>query len=99
MNKPIILEIDNVRIRKWDDQNYFIERKETYFNPKEKAETIGYKFKGYYPTVFKALKAISDKELLVNEKAISDLKSYLNEVTWSNMKVIFAIENAVGDSE
>lgn len=55
MSKPIIMQIDNVRIGKWDDQNYFIERKETYWNPKDKKEITDYRFKGYYSTILKAL--------------------------------------------
>ncbi|GAQ18007.1 hypothetical protein OPHB3_1946 [Oceanobacillus picturae] len=90
--KPIIMEIDNVRIRKWDESNYFIERLETYWNPKEKKETTDYKFKGYYSTVSACLKAISSKGLLVEEKDVSDLESHLKEVEQSNAKLMKALE-------
>ncbi len=90
-NKPVIMEIDNVRIRKWDDSNYFIERLETYWNPKEKQEITDYKFKGFYSTLTACFKAMNAKCLLINEKAVSDLKSHLNEVERSNQKLFMAL--------
>lgn len=97
-NKPTILEIDNIRIRKWDDLNYFIEREETYWNPKEKKETTGYRFKGYYSSVLACLKEISIKGLLVDENSVKGLGTYLKEVERSNQLILDAIEKASGDS-
>lgn len=92
MSKPIILEIDNVRIRRWDDQNLFVEREETYWNPKEKQQTTGYRFKGYYYTVSACLREIARKELLIDENNSHDLKSVLNQIEISNQKIVDAIE-------
>lgn len=94
--KPIILEIDNVRIRKWDDMNYFIEREETkeIFNPQTKQKGIktDYQFKGYYPSILRALQAIHTKGLLIKENSVQDIKSLSNQIEISNREVIRAIE-------
>jgi len=91
VNKPIILEIDNVRIRKWDEQNYYIEREETYFNPKEKKDITDYRFKGYYSTVLGALESIHLKGLLIDNDSIGDLTDVLEQVMDSEKRVVDAI--------
>lgn len=89
--KPIITEIDNVRIRRWDDSNVFIEREETYWNPKDKTDITGYRFKGYYSTVLSALESIHIKGLLIEENSVRELNDILKQVRISERKVIEAI--------
>lgn len=89
--KPIITEIDNVRIKRWDENNVIIEREETYWNPKEKAETTGYRFKGYYSTVLSALESVHTKGLLIDENSAGELNDLLKQVRISERKVVEAI--------
>lgn len=95
MTKPIILEIDNVRIGRWDDNNLFVEREETTrsYDREKKVwmENTGYKFKGYYSTLAQALSAIHAKGLLINENSISDLTDVLKQVMDSEKRVVDAI--------
>ena len=95
MTKPIILEVDNVRIGRWDDNNLFVEREETtrrYDREKEEwVENTGYKFKGYYSTLTQALSAIHAKGLLINENSISDLTDVLNQIKESENKIVSAV--------
>ena len=86
--KPILSEIDNVRIRRWDDHNCFIEREETYFSARDKREITGYKFKGYYGTLFDALRAIHTKGLLIEEESNQSIKSVLKQIKLSEKKII-----------
>lgn len=87
-NKPILLEIDNVRIRRWDDKKCFIERGETYFSPKDKSEITNYKFKGYSGTVFEALRSIHTKGLLVSENGKQSIESLLEQIELSEKNII-----------
>lgn len=91
--KQTILEIENVRVRKWDDQNYFIERKETYTNPKDKKEITGYRFKGFYSTLSECLKAIHVKGLLINENNCAELTDVLNQIKESERRIIEAVRS------
>src|SRR5690625_7129551 len=91
VNKPIILEIDNVRIRKWDEQNYYVEREETYFNPKEKKYITDYRFKGYYSTVLGALESIHLKGLLIDNGGVGDLTDVLKQVMESEKREVDAM--------
>ena len=95
MTKPIILEIDNVRIGRWDDNNLFVEREETTrsYDREKKVwmENTGYKFKGYYSTLAQALSAIHTKGLLINESSISNLTDVLNQIKESENKIVSAV--------
>lgn len=90
--KRTIIEIDNVRIKEYDKLNVTIERLETYYSPIDKKDITDWRFKGYSDGVLGALKFIQRKGLLVNQKAISDLKSHLNEVHRSNALLTESIE-------
>ena len=93
--KKVLLEIDNVRIKEYDRLNVQIEAYETYYNPIEKKDTQGWKFKGYSATVLSALLQIQRKEYLIDENAIQDLKTYVEAVKASNLKLRKAIEDAI----
>lgn len=86
--KPVIITIDNVRVRRWDRQNVFIEKYENVYNPKEKEHEMKWRFIGYESTIKGALESISRKGLLVDEKAVSDLKTYAKEVDRSNDRIL-----------
>ena len=96
MSKPVLVEIDNVRVVRSDALNLAVERLETtksYNKKKEKwEENTSWQFKGYYSTIAGALKGIVNKELLINENSLTDLKSYLKEVEWANKKIYTALE-------
>lgn len=86
--KPVLVEIDNVRVLKWDNENYLIERKETYFSAKDKGEITEYRFKGYYGTLFKALRAIHTKGLLIDENSKQSINSLLKQIKFSEQNII-----------
>ncbi|MBP1971608.1 hypothetical protein J2Z83_003759 [Virgibacillus natechei] len=90
MTKQTLLTIDNVRIKEYDSMNVIVERFEETYNPFEKENISKWQLKGYFPTVFDALKGISRNEWLIDYKAVHDLKSYLYEVRGSNNKLLEA---------
>ncbi|KPH76087.1 hypothetical protein [Oceanobacillus caeni] len=69
MIKPTILEIDNVRVIKWDENNYVVQREETYFSPINQMDVTSYVFKGCYATLQACFKAIHVKGLLIDENS------------------------------
>lgn len=97
-SKPVILEIDDVRIRRSDENNLQIERLETVRSYDKKSETWVenkyYRFKGYYATLRACLKAIYEKELLVDEDNIADLTDVLRKIEESEDRIIYAIKEA-----
>ena len=90
--KKTIIEIENVRIKEYNEMNVMIERKETYFNPLEKKEVSGWKFRGYSTDILAALKSIHNKGLLINTNAITDLENHLKEVDKANKVILDALE-------
>lgn len=94
MTKQTILQIDNVRIRKWDEQNVFIEREETYFSARDKKDITGYRFKGYYSDVFKALLAVNRKGLLIDKNSAQSINELLKQVQESERKILKALGDA-----
>lgn len=92
MSKQVLMEIDNVRIVKVDDRNVMIERRERSINPKTKEEKYVWRFKGFYGTVMKALRAIVTNGLLVDEREASDMRYFYKKVEESNQKVLVALE-------
>ncbi len=92
--EKVIIEIDNVRIRRNDNLNYVVERLETSYSTRHKKEFTSYQFKGYYGTVAGALKGISYQELLIDENSVTDLKSYLEQVMESNEKILNFMEES-----
>ncbi|WP_077622029.1 hypothetical protein [Sediminibacillus massiliensis] len=93
--KRVLLTVGNCRVREYDSLNVQIERYETYYNPKTKEQTQGWKFKGYSATILRALLTIQRDNLLINQNAVSDLETYLNEVHKSNEQLKEAIEEVV----
>lgn len=90
--KQIIMQIDNVRIREHDSYNLAVERYEEYYNPVEKKQSAGYRFKGYASNVLGALKLIMNKQLLVDEKEAGSLAEHLERVQESNDYVMQELE-------
>ena len=82
------MEIENVRIINYDQLNVMIERYEESFNKSKNETTMKWRFKGYKKTILDALKFIARNELLIDKNAISDLKSYLEQVEKSNQKIL-----------
>jgi len=90
----VLLSVSNdVRVVYYDELNVVVERLETYYSPKEKKDVEGWKFKGYKDTILKALKFISDKELLVEVNDAQRLDEYIHEVETSNTVLLKAIED------
>ena len=70
---------DTVKIQQYDEKNFLIlQLKETY-NPFAKETVISYKEQGYFSTLFKALDAILNKDLLIDINEISSVKQYANK--------------------
>lgn len=91
--KEVILQIDNVRIKRWDDSNVTVEREETHYYPKEECYVKSWKFHGYARNVISGIKLIQRKDLLVEDKSISNLENYLSLVEQANKKLLAAVEN------
>ena len=89
--KKVLLTIGNARIKEYDNLNHQVEAYETYYNPKAKEETSGWRFKGYCHSILGGLQLIQRKELLIDKNAVSDLKSYLNAVQESNEQLKEAV--------
>lgn len=87
----VFLQIDNVRVVGFDDKNVTVERIELTKRPGEE-EKYRWRFKGYYPSVFKALKAIMTKEWLIDKNTVSDLETHLKQVIDSNNKILTKLE-------
>lgn len=87
-----IITIDNVRIRRYNNMNFVVERYEDVFIPTKKTIEKRWVFHGYKSTILKALQLISSKELLINETQIKDLKGYIKQVEESNAKLAELLE-------
>lgn len=79
-NKKVLIEIENVRVVRWDTQNLAILRLEEVFYPKDKVYINSWQFKGYYSTFRSALKAIVTKELLIDKNNSMALNDHLKQV-------------------
>lgn len=79
-NKPVLIEIDNVRVVRWDNDNLAILRYEQRYNRKEKKYISGWQFKGYYSTLRNSLRAIVAKELLTDKNNSMALNDHLKQV-------------------
>lgn len=90
--KRILVQIGNVRIREENELNVVIEREETYFIPKDKQKVTGWKFRGYAGSILEALRLIHAKGLLINQNAVSDLKSHLEQIEKANGLILEALE-------
>ena len=86
--KNILITIENIRVKEYDQQNITLECLEEVVNPISKESSSKWRFKGYFPTVFRALTFAVKKELLIDRNTISDLKSYLKQVEDSNNKIL-----------
>lgn len=92
MSKRILIQFDKVRIKEDNSMNVEVERLERVFNPQVKKEVDVWRSKGYASTIFKALKMIQHKELLVNQDEINDMKSYMKQIQASNEQLLSAID-------
>ncbi|MCJ8008095.1 hypothetical protein ACFFF5_17920 [Lederbergia wuyishanensis] len=86
--KKVLITIDNVRVKEYDSMNVVVERYEEVFNPISKETIRKWRFKGYSKDILSALQFIQSNELLIDKKAISDLKSHLKQVYESNAKLL-----------
>ena len=71
---------DTLKIQQFDDKNFVILQLKEGYNPRTKETTTSYKEQGYYQTVYKALEATLNKDLMVDLNRVSELKDYVNEV-------------------
>lgn len=94
-DKPILLEIDNVRIVRNDPMNLIVERLETNYNKIQKKDITKHQLKGYYSTIQGALRGILHNELLVDENDVKDLKRHLEQVKQVDEKILKALNGAV----
>lgn len=78
--KKVLMVVENVRIKEYDNLNVTVERYEEVFNPTNKTVSCKWKFKGYASTVNDALEFIAKNELLIDKDAVTSLESYLEQV-------------------
>ena len=71
---------DTIKIQQFDDKNFVILQLKEGYNPRTKETTTSYKEQGYYQTVYKALEATLNKDLMVDLNRVSELKDYVREV-------------------
>ena len=71
---------DTLKIQQFDDKNFVILQLKEGYNPRTKETTTSYKEQGYYQTVYKALEATLNKDLMVDLNRVSELKDYVREV-------------------
>ena len=71
---------DTVKIQQYDEKNFVILQLKEGYNPRTKETTTSYKEQGYYQTVYKALEATLNKDLMVDLNRVSELKDYVCEV-------------------
>lgn len=71
---------DTIKIQQFDDKNFLILQLKEGYNPRTKETTTSYKEQGYYQTVYKALEATLNKDLMVDLNRVSELKDYVREV-------------------
>ena len=68
---------DTIKIQQFDDKNFLILQLKEGYNPRTKETTTSYKEQGYYQTVYKALEATLNKDLMVDLNRVSELKDYV----------------------
>lgn len=90
--KRVILTIENVRIKEYDNMNVTVECFEEVYNQKEKKAEKKWRFKGYSKGILSALLFIQQNELLIDKNAVSDLKTHLKQVIETNNELITSIE-------
>ncbi|MYL57391.1 hypothetical protein GLW20_07715 [Virgibacillus halodenitrificans] len=86
--KRVLITIHNVRIKEYDSMNVTVERYEDVFIPKDKSTIKKWVFKGYSRGILSALLFIQRKELLIDQKIVSDLATYMKEVEKSNAALL-----------
>jgi len=92
MSKPVVLKIDNVRVVRFNNMNYAVERYEDTFVPQTKQYEKRWVFKGYGSTILRCLEIISRNEMLINLDEINHLKDYKNQVVESNNKILSIVK-------
>lgn len=86
--RPVIIQVDNVRIVRWNDMNVCIEREESYYNPLDKAYKKGWRVKGYYSDVNKALAAVNSKGLLVDLNGKESINDWIKAMSDGTDKIV-----------
>lgn len=94
--KPILVDLGSIRIVRTDDQNVSVERLEKGTSPITKETSERWRTKGHYATILSALRAVSTNEWLIDQDAVHDLESYLNEVQKSNSALEEAFMGLMG---
>ena len=84
---------DTLKIQQFDDKNFMILQLKEGYNPRTKETTTSYKEQGYYQTVYKALEATLNKDLMVDLNRVSELKDYVREVRKAKAYIRDLMEN------
>jgi hypothetical protein len=90
--RQVILTIDHVRIKEYDNHNVQVERYENVFVPKTQETIQKWVFKGYSRSILSALLKIQRDELLIDTENVTDLNGYVTRVRDSNNQLIKALE-------
>lgn len=90
-DKKVLVDLDTVRIKEYNELNHVIEVYEEVFIPTKKTTEKRWKIYGYCSTILKGLKTIQRDELLHDKNQITDLNSYLEQVEKSNAKLLEVI--------
>lgn len=75
--KRILIDLDTVRIKEYDDRNCVIEIR----------KGDKWKRKGYYSSVLLALRVIQSEELLIDPDEVYNFMTYLTRMEVSNAKL------------
>ena len=84
---------DTLKIQQFDDKNFMILQLKEGYNPRTKETTTSYKEQGYYQTVYKALEATLNKDLMVDLNRVSELKDYVRDVRKAKAYIRDLMEN------
>lgn len=87
-SKPVILEIDSVRVIRFNNINLAVERLEDVYIRIKKVTEKRWVFHGYSDTILSALRLISRKELLIDETSISGINDYVKRIEESNARLL-----------
>lgn len=99
IEKRVLMEIGDCRIREDDKWNDAVERWELYWSPIDKDYREGWRFKGFCPDVLGGLRLISRKHLLMDEVALFDGENLIKQVEESEERIMDAINELRGGNE
>lgn len=92
--KAVLITVKNIRVKEYDSQNVTLECLEEVYNPINKETSTKWRFKGYFPTISKALESAVMKDLLIDKNIVEDLESYLKQIQLSRRLILKAIMGA-----